>query len=47
MTEREVYEKFDNLNEDEFNTKKNNNTFVRNNFLTNIIKHSRCEKKEV
>ena len=46
MTEREIYEKFDNLSEDELNTKSNKNTFVRNNVMTNIIKHCRDEKKE-
>ena len=45
MTEREIYEKFDNLSEDELNTKNNKNTFVRNNVMTNIIKHPRGEKK--
>ena len=46
MTEREIYEKFDNLSEDEVNTKSNKNTFVRNNFMANIIKYCRGEKKE-
>ena len=45
MTEREIYEKFDNLSEDELNAKSNKNTFVRNNVMTNIIKHCRGEKK--
>ena len=36
MTEREIYE---------LNTKSNKNTFVRNNDMTNIIKHCRGEKK--
>ena len=46
MTEREIYEKFDILSEDELNTKSNKNTFVTNNVMTNIIKHCRGEKKE-
>ena len=46
MTEREIYEKFDNLSEDELNAKSNKNTFVRNNVMTNIIKHCTGEKKE-
>ena len=46
MTEREIYEKFDNLSEDELNAKSNKNIFVRNNVITNIIKHCRGEKKE-
>ena len=45
MTEREIYEKSDNLSEDELNTKSNKNVYVRNNVMTNIIKHCRGEKK--
>ena len=45
MTEREIYEKFDNLREDELNTKSNKNTFVRNNVMTAIIKHCSGGKK--
>ena len=45
MAEREICENFDNLNEDELNTKSNKSTFVRNNVMTNIIKHCRGEKK--
>ena len=45
MTEREIYEKFDNLSKDELNTKSNKNVYVKNNVMTNIIKHSRGEKK--
>ena len=39
LTKREIYEKFDNLSEDELNTKNNKNTFIRNNVMKNIIKH--------
>ena len=46
MTEREIYEKFDNLSKDELNTKSNKNTFVKNNVMKNIIKHCRGEKKK-
>ena len=46
MTEREIYEKFDNLSKDELNTKSNKNVYVKNNVMTNIIKHCRGEKKE-
>ena len=46
LTEREIYEKFDNLSEDELNTKNNKNTLVRNNVMTDIIKHCRGEKKK-
>ena len=46
MTEREIFKKFDNLNEDELNTKSNKNIYVKNNIITNIIKHCKGEKKE-
>ena len=46
MTEREIFKKFDNLNEDELNTKSNKNVYVKNNIMTNIIKHCKGEKKE-
>ena len=45
MTEREIFKKFDNLNEDELNTKSNKNIFVENNIMTSIIKRCRDEKK--
>ena len=45
MTERETYEKFGNLGEDELNTKGNKNVYVINNVMTIIIKHCRGEKK--
>ena len=45
MTEREIYEKFDNLSEDKLNTKSNKNIYIRNNVMTNFIKHCRGEKK--
>ena len=38
MTEREIFEKFDKLSEDELNTKSNNNVYVRNNVMTTVIK---------
>ena len=34
MTEREIYEKFSNLSEDELNTKSNKNVYVRNDVMT-------------
>ena len=46
MTEREIYEKFDNLSKDELNTKSNKNVYIRNNVMTNIIKHCKGKKKE-
>ena len=45
MTEREIFKKFDNLSEDELNTKSNKNVYVKNNIMKNIIKHCRGEKK--
>ena len=46
MIEREIYKKFDNLSEDELNTKSNKNVYVKNNVMANIIKYCRGEKKE-
>ena len=45
MAEREIFKKFDNLNKDELNTKSNKSVYVKNNVMTNIIKHCRGEKK--
>ena len=45
MTEREIYEEFGDLNEDELNTKSNKNIYVKNNVMSNIIKRCRGEKK--
>ena len=39
MAEKEIYEKFGNLSEDELNTKSNKNIYVRNDVMTTIIKH--------
>ena len=47
MTEREIFEKFGKLSEDKLNTMSNKNVFVKNNVMTNIIKHCRGEIKEV
>ena len=47
MTEREVFEKYDNLSEGEINTKNNKKNPVRNDIMTTIIKRSRDEKIEV
>ena len=46
MTEKEFFETFYNLNENELNIKSNKSVFVKNNIMTNIIKHRRGEKKE-
>ena len=39
MTEREIYEEFSDLSEDELHTKSNKNVYVKNNVMSNIIKH--------
>ena len=44
MTVREVFKKFANLSEDELNTKSRKFVYVKNNIMTNIIKHCRGEK---
>ena len=46
MTEREIYEKFDNLCEEELNTKSNETVYVRNDVMTTVIKRCRSEKKK-
>ena len=45
MTEREIYKKFTNLNEDELNIESNKSVYVKNIIMTNIIEHCRGEKK--
>ena len=45
MTEREIYKKFDDLRQNELNTKNNKNIYVKNSVITNIIKHCKGEKK--
>ena len=47
MTEREIYENFDNLKEDELSTKSNKNILVKNNVTTNIIKHCRGKNRGI
>ena len=46
MTEREIFEKFDNLSKDELNTKANKNVYVKIDIVSTVIKLSRGEKKE-
>ena len=45
MTEREIYKKFTNLNEDELNIKSNKSVYVKNNIMTNIIRNCKGEKR--
>ena len=46
MTGKEIFEKFDNLSENELNTKSNKKVYVKNDVKTTIIKWCRGEKKE-
>ena len=45
MTEIEIFEKFDNLSEDELNTKSNKKVYVKNDVMTTVIKRCRGERK--
>ena len=45
MTKREIFKKYDNLSEDELNTKSNKNVYVENDVMTTVIKRCRGEKK--
>ena len=46
MTEREIFEKYDDLSGDELNTKSNKNVYVENDVMTTVIKRCRGEKDE-
>ena len=46
MTEREIFEKYDNLTEDKLDTKSNENVYVKNDVMTAVIKRCRGEKKK-
>ena len=46
MTEREIFEKYDNLSKDELNTKINKNVYVKNDVMSTAIKRCRGEKKK-
>ena len=46
MTEREVFEKYDNLTKDKLNTKSNKNVYVRNDKMSTVIKSCRGDKKK-
>ena len=45
MRKREIFEKYDNLSEDELNTKSNKNVYVENDVMTTVIKRCKGEKK--
>ena len=44
LTEREIFRKYDNLSENELNTKSNKKVYVRNDIMTFVIKHCRGKK---
>ena len=45
MTKREIFEKYNNLSEDELNRKGNKNVYVENDVMTTVIKRYSDEKK--
>ena len=45
MTKRKIFEKFDNLSEDELNAKNNKEVYAKNDVMTTVIKRCRGEKK--
>ena len=46
MTKREIFGKFDNWSEDELNVKNNKEGYAKNDVMTTVIKHCRCEKRK-
>ena len=46
MTKREIYEKYNDLIENELNKKSNKKVYVKNNIMTFVIKQCRGKKKE-
>ena len=45
LTEKEIFEKYNDLSENEVNTKKNKKLYAKNDVMTTVIKHCRDEKK--
>ena len=45
MKEREIFEKYHHLSEDELSKKSNKNVYVKNHITTTVIKCWRAEKK--
>ena len=45
MTEKEIFEKYNDLSENEVNTKKNKEVYAKNDVMTTVIKHCRGERK--
>ena len=46
MTEKEIFEKYAYLAEDELNTKSNKNVYAKNDVMTTVVKCWRGEKRE-
>ena len=46
MTEIAIFEKYNNLSEDELNAKSNKNVHVENDIMTTVIKRCRGEEKK-
>ena len=46
MTEREIFEKYDNLSENELNTKINKNIYIKYDAMTLVIKRCRGGEKK-
>ena len=45
LTEKEIFEKYNDLSENEVNTKKNKKLYAKNDVMTTVIKYCRGEKK--
>ena len=45
MIEREIFEKYDNLSEDELSEKSNKSVYVKNNVMSTVIKRCRAKKR--
>ena len=45
MTEREIFEKYDNLKKNQLNIKNNKEVYVKNDVMTSVIIRSKGKKK--
>ena len=45
LTEKQIFEKNDNLSKDQLNTKTNKNVYVKNDVMSTVIKRCRGEKR--
>ena len=45
MTKRKIFEKFDNLSEDELNAKSNKEFYAKNDVMSTVVKRCRREKE--